>query len=92
MFRRKAMTHIFAVLVSLAWSLHSPAAAGEPAGLKAIPNPRFAPVRSLILQGVQSGHFPSASVAVAKDGEIIWQEALGWAFLIYMFPSIRLLQ
>jgi CubicO group peptidase (beta-lactamase class C family) len=36
-------------------------------------------VRSLIRQTLTDSNLPSVSVAVAKDGKIIWEEAFGWA-------------
>ncbi|UCC29513.1 MAG: beta-lactamase family protein [Phycisphaerales bacterium] len=79
MFSESSLKRSLMALVGLTWSAHSVAGAGEPAGHQTIPNPRFAPVRSLIMRGVGQGYLPSASIAVAKDGKIIWQEAFGWA-------------
>ena len=39
----------------------------------------FAPVRSKILESLKRKKIASISVAVAKDGKIIWEEAFGWA-------------
>ena len=69
----------FVGVVGLVCSTHSLVALGQTADPQTISNPRFAPVRSLILRGVRQGHLPSVSVAVAKDGKIIWQETFGWA-------------
>ena len=43
------------------------------------PDPRFEPARAVIRQVMADKHVPSVSVAVAKDGKIIWEEAFGWA-------------
>ncbi len=52
---------------------HSAAAQTRPQ-----PNERFHEVRAAINQMVEGG-VPSVTVAVAKDGEIIWEEGFGWA-------------
>ncbi len=44
-----------------------------------IPNKKFNKVRSTIIEAVTNGDIPSMSVAVAKNGKIIWQESFGWA-------------
>jgi len=40
---------------------------------------RVSTVRELIIEHVATGGVPSIAVAVAKDGEIIWEEAFGWS-------------
>ncbi len=39
----------------------------------------FADVRSKMADAVNKSRVPSLSVAVARDGEIIWEESFGWA-------------
>jgi CubicO group peptidase (beta-lactamase class C family) len=39
----------------------------------------FAPVRELIRTRLVEQVIPSLTVAVARDGEILWEEAFGWA-------------
>jgi CubicO group peptidase (beta-lactamase class C family) len=39
----------------------------------------FEEVKKTIMKAVNSGKVPSISVAVAKDGKVIWEEAFGWA-------------
>lgn len=39
----------------------------------------FKTARSNIEQYLQEAHIPSISVAVAKDGKILWEESFGWA-------------
>jgi len=39
----------------------------------------FADVRSKMVDAVGKSRVPSLSVAVARDGEIIWEESFGWA-------------
>ena len=40
---------------------------------------QFESVREKIREWVEKGEVPSVSVAVAKDGQIIWEESFGWA-------------
>lgn len=44
-----------------------------------IPNERFDSVKEMILGEIENRTIPSASVAVARDGEIVWLESFGWA-------------
>lgn len=44
-----------------------------------IPNPQFDEVRGTIIKAIADGDIPSMSVAVARGGEVIWEEAFGWA-------------
>lgn len=43
------------------------------------PKPSFAAARDLINRLVVAEGVPSISVAVAKDGKILWQQGFGWA-------------
>lgn len=43
------------------------------------PDPMFETIRAHILERVESGEIPSMAVAVSRRGEIIWEEAFGWA-------------
>ncbi len=52
-----------------------------------VPNPVFEEVRSTILDAITTGEIPSMSVAVAKGGEVIWEEAFGWADRERMIPA-----
>lgn len=36
-------------------------------------------IRQKVISDVEKGIIPSVSISVAKDGNIIWQEAFGWA-------------
>ncbi|MBI4540192.1 MAG: beta-lactamase family protein [Gemmatimonadetes bacterium] len=47
---------------------------------------RFAPARAFILGYMQERRLPSVAVAVAKDGEILWEEGFGWADLEHRIP------
>lgn len=52
-----------------------------------VPNPAFDEVRASILEAVAGGGIPSMSVAVAKDGRVIWEESFGWANRERMIPA-----
>jgi CubicO group peptidase (beta-lactamase class C family) len=41
--------------------------------------PELGDIRSRVLEKVEAGDIPSMAVAVAREGEIIWMEGLGWA-------------
>jgi CubicO group peptidase (beta-lactamase class C family) len=43
------------------------------------PDARFDDVRRVILQTMEEAKVPSIAVAVVKDGQIIWEDAFGWA-------------
>ena len=36
-------------------------------------------IKQKVISDVETGIIPSISIAVAKDGNVIWQEAFGWA-------------
>ncbi|PYP22706.1 MAG: hypothetical protein DMD55_18935 [Gemmatimonadetes bacterium] len=40
---------------------------------------QFAPVRAAMQRLVDTVGSPSVAVAVAKDGQIVWEDAIGWA-------------
>lgn len=41
--------------------------------------PDFASIQAFIEQKIASDHVPSISVAVARNGEIVWEKSFGWA-------------
>lgn len=47
----------------------------------------FAAVRAYINKTIGEKQLPSVSVALAKDGKIIWEEAFGWADREKMIPA-----
>jgi CubicO group peptidase (beta-lactamase class C family) len=67
-----------AVATCLLWSSVGAVLAQAPTSAT-VPNPTFDEVRATILEAIAAGEIPSMSVAVAKGGEIIWEEAFGWA-------------
>ncbi|MFC1660582.1 serine hydrolase domain-containing protein [Gemmatimonadota bacterium] len=75
-----------ALTACLLWSSIS-AAHGQVPTSATVPNPTFDEVRATILEAVASGEIPSMSVGVAKDGQIIWEEAFGWANRESMIPA-----
>ncbi len=69
-------------LPALAWLmvlLAIPAIAQEHHAKSATHQYDFSPVRAYIQKTIVEKQLPSVSVAVAKDGKIIWEEAFGWA-------------
>jgi len=63
------------------------AAAGQVPTSATVPNPSFNEVKDTILHAIARGDIPSMAVAVAKEGEIIWEEAFGWANREEMVPA-----
>ena len=55
------------------------AQSGTSEGVIGATDPRFATARATIERLLKEDNLPSVSVAVAKDGQIVWQEAFGWA-------------
>lgn len=75
----------YAVIVSLAVSVFASSAAAA-AAPETPPHP-FAHVRAAIQDMVAIGSLPSMSVAVAKDGKIVWEEGFGWADVQNKVPA-----
>lgn len=50
---------------------------------------KFAPVRGAMQQMVETIGSPSVAVAVAKDGRIVWEHAMGWANQAERIPARR---
>lgn len=69
----------FALLLLVSCLLGAIHTEASPRKQRTIPNPAFDEVKRMILKEIDEGTIPSASVAVAKDGEIIWLESFGWA-------------
>jgi CubicO group peptidase (beta-lactamase class C family) len=63
------------------------AATGQVPTTATITNPAFQEVRATILEAITNGEIPSMSVAVAQGGEVIWEEAFGWADREKMIPA-----
>jgi CubicO group peptidase (beta-lactamase class C family) len=53
----------------------------------ATPDPRFSKVREMIARQIEGGVVPSIVVAVAEDGEIIWEEGFGWSDVENRVPA-----
>src|SRR6266852_2697091 len=51
------------------------------------PHYDFSPVRAYVQKTIADKQLPSVSVAVAKNGKIIWEEAFGWADREKMIPA-----
>src|SRR5688500_6386178 len=52
---------------------------GASGGLVGSADPRFAAARETIARVMETEKLPSVSIAVVKDGAVVWQEAFGWA-------------
>ena len=74
---------VFSLATSLLAALVFPAAAAAPAKEAQA----FVHVRAAIQDYVDTGSLPSMSVAVAKDGKIIWEEGFGWADVAKKVPA-----
>lgn len=60
--------HFLIAIALLIWASSAPAQAD-----------RFRSVRALVRQQIEDGRIPSLAVAVAHRGEIVWEQAFGWA-------------
>ena len=56
--------------------LYAPIVSSQPVE---VATDQFEEVKTTIRQAVRKADIPSASIAVAKDGEVIWEESFGWA-------------
>ncbi|HEV2125241.1 MAG TPA: serine hydrolase domain-containing protein [Chloroflexota bacterium] len=72
---RAALLSVVSLMTPLSFS---PAAARAPAS-EAAAAKRFKEARAVIKRLVEEDGVPSITVAVAKDGKILWQEGFGWA-------------
>ncbi|NIM47988.1 MAG: serine hydrolase [Gemmatimonadales bacterium] len=78
MTRKTAVLCAIALVSVLAFGSNlSPTAEGKKP--QQVRNAEFDAVKAMILKEIEERTIPSASVAVAKDGEIIWLESFGWA-------------
>jgi CubicO group peptidase (beta-lactamase class C family) len=71
----------------LATLLTCPAIAQRTHSTSSTPQYNFAAVRAYINKTIAEKLLPSVSIAVAKDGKIIWEEAFGWADREKMIPA-----
>src|SRR5258708_7172167 len=75
------------MLAFLAALITCPAIAQRTHSTSSTPQYDFAPVRAYINKTIAEKQLPSVSVALAKDGKIIWEEAFGWADREKMIPA-----
>src|SRR6266849_2184101 len=75
------------MLAFLAALLTCPAVAQPTHSTSSMPQYDFAAVRAYINKTIAERQLPSVSVALAKDGKIIWEEAFGWADREKMIPA-----
>src|SRR6202047_1306264 len=71
----------------LATLLTCPAIAQRTHSTSSTAQDNFAAVRAYINKTITEKQLPSVSVAVAKDGKIIWEEAFGWADREKLIPA-----
>src|SRR5260370_9130607 len=71
----------------LAAMLTCPAIAQRTHSTSSTPQYDFAAVRAYINKTIAEKQLPSVSVALAKNGKIIWEEAFGWADREKMIPA-----
>jgi CubicO group peptidase (beta-lactamase class C family) len=86
----KSRPNIAARLLMLACMvemLAHPAIAQRARSSSSTPQYDFARVRAYINKTIAEKQLPSASVSLAKDGKIIWEEAFGWADREKMIPA-----
>ncbi len=75
------------MLAFLAALLTCPAIAQRTHSTSSTPQYDFAAVRAYINKTIAEKQLPSVSVALAKNGKIIWEEAFGWADREKMIPA-----
>src|SRR6266849_2082976 len=75
------------MLAFLAALLTCPAVAQPTHSTSSMPQYDFAAVRAYINKTIAERQLPSVSVALAKNGKIIWEEAFGWADREKMIPA-----
>jgi CubicO group peptidase (beta-lactamase class C family) len=75
------------MLAFLAALITCPAIAQRTHSTSSIPHYDFAAVRTYINKTIAEKRLPSVTVALAKDGKIIWEEAFGWADREKMIPA-----
>ncbi|HET7274368.1 MAG TPA: serine hydrolase domain-containing protein, partial [Longimicrobiaceae bacterium] len=78
---RSPRVMLISLLELLLFSSAAPAAAQQSS------DARFESVRAYIQEIMEESGLPSAAVAVARDGEIIWDEAFGYANLEEQIPA-----
>src|SRR5713226_8144961 len=75
------------MLACMVEMLARPAIAQRTHSSSSTPQYDFAAVRAHIQKTVTEKQLPSVSVAVAKNGKVIWEEAFGWADREKMIPA-----
>ncbi len=84
-FRLSLAVRIFALVLLVASPFNRVSAEGMPGGdqgksqVVALTDERLEPIRQMISGAVESGELPTVAVAVSVKGEVIWEEAFGWA-------------
>lgn len=93
---RERLTRLFALACLAALPLLAGCAEDSPlyevpSQLAQAPPPRFDAAadsgRAAARRRIRDGHLPGLSVAVARNGELVWSEAFGWADLSQEIPA-----
>ncbi|MEQ9561563.1 MAG: serine hydrolase domain-containing protein, partial [Woeseiaceae bacterium] len=50
-------------------------------------DPKLIEVRDRIVHRIESGELPSVSVAVARNGKVVWMESFGWQDIENRIPA-----
>ncbi|WP_129779495.1 serine hydrolase domain-containing protein [Peristeroidobacter soli] len=69
----KATASLLSVLIPVGFGMSAPATATQP------PPEKMQAARAAIIQRMQERDIPSVAIAAWKDGQIVWEEGLGWA-------------
>src|SRR6266852_6694527 len=75
------------MLTCMVEMLARPAIAQQTPSSLSTPQYDFASVRAYIKKTIAEKQLPSVSIALAKNGKIIWEEAFGWADREKMIPA-----
>lgn len=84
---RKAIGSLLALSLSLGAPLSAMAQSTGATTAHVQPQAHFDTVRTVIAQVLEEAKVPSIAVAVVRQGEIIWEEAFGWADVERQVPA-----
>lgn len=84
---RNALVSLMALSLSVGAPMSAVAQSTDATTAHAQHPARFDPVRTVIAQVLEEAKVPSIAVAVVRDGEIIWEEAFGWADVERQVPA-----
>lgn len=89
--RRPGITTVLLAVIVLAACAEQSALHEVPSTMAVAPGPRFTEAmdsaRAAARRRVRAGNLPGVSVAVGRNGELVWSEAFGWADLSGDVPA-----